>query len=104
MAPQERQDREPIIRIDRNTLIPIGLLVSVVISAISATLWIQSTMMALQYSVREVDTKVDGINKRVDHITNGWWSYADMKAWVREANANNKSGAIVFPEPQQVMR
>lgn len=94
----------PIIKIDKSTLVPIGLLVAVVLSAISATVWINTALLKLNHSVENVTNKVDALGKRVDAINSAWWSHADMRAWVREAQAQNKSNGITFPDPQPITR
>jgi hypothetical protein len=95
---------EPIFRIDRSTLVPLGLLVTVVLSAIGATLKIQEGIYELRINMMSIAGKVDSLGVRVDGMANGWWSYADMRAWVREAQARNAASGVTFPEPQQVTR
>jgi cell division protein FtsL len=97
-------DSPPIIRIDKTTLVPMGLLVAVVMSAISATVWINTALLKINHNVTNVTDKLDALNRRVDAINSAWWSHADMRAWVREAQAQNKGGTATFPDPQPTSR
>ena len=50
--------KKPILSIDRETLVPLGLLLAVVVSAIGATTWIQGTLLGLKGQIELLSEKV----------------------------------------------
>lgn len=100
----EARERKPILSLDRDTLVPIGLLVAVVLSAITATVWINSTMLELKHAVdkandriQAVDTRVTDLQGQVSDGNGEKWTFADMRRWVALANARNP--ATPLPDP-----
>lgn len=89
MPPQEKP-----FALDRTTLIPISLLVAVVISAISATVWINTYLLNLQHEVNSLRVEVEKLNR-------GTWTLADMQVWVNMVNSKN---GFPLPSPSQVNR
>lgn len=89
--PQSTEKERPAFIVDRSTLIPIGLLVAVVISAISATVWINTYLLNIQH-------EVEGLRIEVQRLNRGTWSFTDMQLWVNSANA-----AKGFPLPLPTM-
>lgn len=93
------------MRFDKETLVPIGLLVAVVLSSISATVWINTTMVSLRYGVEDVTKQVRRVDERVTDIQSQMmqsntsrWTALDMMRWVQLANARNTS--LNLPEPK----
>ena len=91
------EPKEPFLKIDRTTLVPIGLLVAVVISAISATVWINTYLLRLTYSVEALNERVTALSTRLDAATGDRWTMSDMVAWVALTAAKNP--ALVLPDP-----
>lgn len=87
---QEQDKERPAFIVDKSTLIPIGLLVAVVISAISATVWINTYLLNLQH-------RVESLHEEVRRINQGTWTLTDMQIWVNNANT-----AKAFPLPQPI--
>lgn len=96
--------KQPMFRLDRETLVPLGLLVAVVLSAISATVWINTALLNLAHKVGDIDTKLATVATRLDAIQSGWWTQADMRAWVKLARAQNGSAPVVWPEAEPVLK
>lgn len=93
MTPPQTTERDrPAFVVDRSTLIPIGLLVAVVISAISATVWINTYLLNLQHQVESLRDEVSRLNQ-------GTWTLTDMQLWVNSANS---SKAFPLPTPTPV--
>ncbi len=90
MPPQQ----DKAFTLDKTTLIPIGLLVAVVLSAISATIWINTYLLNLQHEVNSLRVEVEKLNK-------GTWSLTDMQVWVNLANSQK---AFPLPSPSQLNR
>lgn len=106
-------EKQPLLRIDRETLVPIGLLVGVVLAAIGATTWINQTIASLIQETREANHErekstmllrselatlqadVRIIGARVDGSMADRWRGADMRQWAELLQAKNPS--IVVP-------
>jgi hypothetical protein len=87
----------PIFTVDRNTLVPIGLLVAVVISSISATVWINTRLIGLTHSIERLDERLTELRTQVTNGSADRWTSNDMLRWVDLANASNPS--IKLPNP-----
>lgn len=85
------------MKFDRDTLVPIGLLVAVVMASISATVWINTYLLRLTQSVERVDGRVSDLNQQMQVLNHGTWTLADMRSWVALAAAKNSQ--VTFPEP-----
>jgi hypothetical protein len=92
-------NRSPVFSIDRNTLVPIGLLVAVVVSSISATVWINTQLLKLSNSIDRLDERVAELRSQVANGTADKWSRADMVHWVDLANASNVALKLPPPKP-----
>lgn len=92
-TPMEPENR-PAFVLDRTTLIPIGLLVAVVLSAISATVWINTYLLTLKQEVETANREVAAIRQDLREQIVNRWTADDMAAWVQLANAKN-----TFPLP-----
>lgn len=97
MTDQSQPERESVLKLDRGTLVPIGLLVAVVMASISATVWINTYLLKLTQSVERVDLRVSALNQQMETLNHGTWTLSDMRAWVTLANARNAN--VTFPEP-----
>lgn len=85
----------PIFSLDRNTLVPIGLLVAVVLASISATTWIQGTLLSLEH-------KIDQLKERVTVLAadgGDRWTLRDQEAWADLLQARNS--ALIVPQPKR---
>jgi len=101
MATEDTQTNS-IIKIDKSTLVPIGLLVSVVVCAVYTTMWIQGTILDLKHdseirsvqtinSLNEIKNKVDVLTSNVSTLTSERWTIEDMKIWVKLLQSQNQS-------------
>lgn len=97
-------DRKPLLSLDRDTLVPIGLLVTVVLSAITATVWINTTMLELQHGVDKANTHIQSLDLRVTDVqaqmagaNSQTWTWADMRHWVELVNASNPASKLPTP-------
>lgn len=91
---------EPAFVFDRSTLVPLGLLLTVCGSAIGATVWLNSRLLQLSYSIEKVEIRLADLSLQVQAMGSTAWTLADMRAWVALASAKNS--AITLPEPQPV--
>lgn len=98
MPPQD----PPLFRLDKGTLVPIGLLVAVVLSAISATVWINTYLLQLSHKVERVDDRLGALAANVAAINAGTWSLADMRSWTDLLRVSNQS--LHVPEARQVTK
>jgi hypothetical protein len=117
MPPPPPSDRSPIIRIDRDTLVPIGLLVSVVMSAVGAVWWISSTIHELTQQQREawfvqqtamlelkgqldvLKSELRLVASQVQDGSSDRWRFADMVAWAKLLAAQNPT--LTIPQPSR---
>lgn len=104
--------KAPVISIDRNTLVPIGLLVAVVGSAIAAVMWLSSVLIAWQKEDagrREVESKerqelalrlqrieieLQGVRKSVTDTLNDHVSKGHLQEWIRLLAAQNPTLSV----------
>ena len=92
--PDDPAAKAPLFTLDRATLVPIGLLISVVLSAIAATTWIQGTLL-------DLDHKIELLNGKLGTLANDManrWTLRDMAAWAELLQAKNTSLTIPVPK------
>lgn len=94
--------KAPIFTLDRSTLVPLGLLVAVVLSSISATVWLNTRLLNLEHAISSLDVRTREISQQLDRRDSEAWLWADMRAWVLLANARN--AALNLPEPNPVVK
>ena len=92
------ETKAPLFQLDRSTLVPLGLLVAVVVSSISATVWINTRLLELGFSIQKVNDRLTELQQQVSNGSNDRWTAADMRNWVDLANASN--AALKLPEPR----
>ena len=99
---QQTSSTNSIIKIDKSTLVPIGLLVSIVVCAVYTTMWIQGTLLDLKHdtelrsiqtmnSLAEIKSKVDHLASTVSTLTSERWTIEDMKMWVKLLQSQNST-------------
>lgn len=85
-----QEQKAPLFTLDRSTLVPIGLLVSVVLASITATTWLHGTLLKL-------DHKIEQLNQRVGLLTDGVrdrWTGGDMRTWAELLAARNPTLSV----------
>lgn len=94
---QQRKDADdakaPLFQLDRSTLVPIGLLVSVVLAAVGATTWIQGTLMELQHKIDLLDTRL----ATLAIVDRDRWMLHDQAAWCELLQARNPALNVPLP-------
>lgn len=94
MAPKDETTEKPsLFTLDRSTLVPIGLLVSVVLASIAATTWIQGTLMQLQHKIDMLDTRLSVLSQ----VNADRWMLHDMAAWAELLQARNAALNVPIP-------
>lgn len=95
-------DKVPLL--NRETLVPIGLLVAVVLSSITATVWINTQLLNLIHSVKTTNDRIDlmkdqltALGRQVENGHSEDWSRADMIRWVELVNAKNPNLNVPIP-------
>lgn len=89
----EKPDKGPLFTLDKSTLVPIGLLVSVVLASIGATTWIQGTLMELQHKIDLLDTRMTTIAT----MDRDRWMLHDQTAWAELLQARNPALNVPIP-------
>ena len=76
------EQKPALFSLDRSTLVPIGLLVSVVLASIAATTWIQRTLLTLDHTVEMLNR----------------WTLRDMTSWAELLQARNSALNVPIPK------
>lgn len=95
---------EPAFVFDRSTLVPLGLLLTVCASAITATVWLNSRLLQLSYSIEKVESRLADLSLQVQAMGSTTWTLADMRAWVALAQARNSTLSLPDPQPTHTPR
>ena len=115
MSDTTEDRKKSVISIDRETLVPIGLLVSVVLTAVGSVLWLgtqfsdlaavqqaaafdrERGMLQLRNEIAILSGDIKALQVQVQNTQDDRWRYHDMKAWVEILKAKNP--ALDIPEP-----
>ena len=81
----DRPERTSLLTVNKETLVPLGLLVAVVVTAITVTTWLQKTLLNLEHKIDQLDVRVSLINES----DRSRWSSADQAAWAELLQARN---------------
>lgn len=93
MPPELADKKTSVFTLDKSTLVPIGLLISVVLASIGAATWIQGTLL-------ELDHKIEQLNLRIAQLsdnTRDRWTVTDMKRWAELLQARNATLSVPIP-------
>lgn len=88
--------------IDRETLIPVGVVVAICAGFTGAVLWLQNQFSELRDMVRNVDIRVQQLESKVNSPVADPWSGTDQLIWTRDLKAANPT--FVIPEPKHIGR
>lgn len=87
-----------------DTLVPIGLIATVVGSAIAVSLWLNSSLMDLRYNQRDTNSRIEQLASQIADLkdqgarsSSDRWTRLDMIRWIELANAKNPSAALPIP-------
>lgn len=72
-------------RIDKSTMIPLALVVTIVMAFSGGAVWINSTLQALKYEISSLRSEVESFRSLVDNS----WTEDDMHHWVNLLRAQN---------------
>ncbi len=96
MAASEERQRETRIVLSEKTLVPLGVVVSVLCTLFPAYLWLQSefasTRKHVDTKIEAIDTRLRGVEQRLDRIelqASERWTETDMRLWVLEFARRN---------------
>lgn len=92
----DNQQRPPLFTLDKATLVPIGLLVSVVLASIGATTWIQGTLLDLKHQIDLLGSRLESMAIRDSDA----WRLHDQAAWIELLSARNPSLNIPPIQPR----
>lgn len=90
------RQRDTRIVLSRDTLVPLGTAVAIVVGVFPAYLWLQSEFAAtrkhVDTKVEAVDVRLRGVEQRLDRIelqASERWTETDMRLWVLEFARRN---------------
>jgi hypothetical protein len=76
-------------KLTRETLVPIGLVVAVVIAITTGAVWLNSTLQSLDFQLTALQNKVDSIQQQLEAASFDRWTGRDMKLWTELLKAKN---------------
>ena len=76
-------------KLSKDTLIPVGLVLGVVIAVSSAAVWLNTKLQSLDYQMSSLQMKIDTIQHHLDVASSDRWTNRDMKLWVQILKAKN---------------
>jgi hypothetical protein len=93
-----------IFTLNSETLVPIGLIATVVGSAVAVSFWLNSSLLDLRYNQRDTNSRIEQLAAQIADLkdqgartNNDRWSRLDMIRWVELANAKNPTAALPLP-------
>lgn len=97
---KEHETVGPLMKVDKSTLVPIGLLVTVVLSAISMTTWIQGSIsemrgtqekniLILTNEMNLLKMKIEELGFKITGMSTSFVRDDDIHAWVALFKAQN---------------
>lgn len=96
--------RAPVI-IDKATLVPLGLVFSMVLTALSAFTWANAQLSKLDARLVAIDAKIEAARVEREAMSNLFalglssrWTEIDMKLWAERLRRSN--GELDVPEPE----
>lgn len=107
MSQDQQEQVSPLIRVDKSTLVPVGLLVTVVLSAISMTTWLQGSIaemrgtqeknvLILTSEMNLLRLKIEELGNKITNMQGSFVRDDDMQSWITLFRAQNPN--ITVPE------
>ncbi len=88
--------------LDKRTLVPIGLVVSVIVAVVGGAWVVNDAKHAIELKLVQIDTRLEGIQKEMFSRTNDRWRETDMVHWAELLKAENKE--MTVPVPRAAIR
>lgn len=89
--------KQPLFTLDRSTLVPLGLLVSVLLSAVTGTVWINSKLLSVEYSLTRLNDRIAELQAQMSSAATDRWTKTDMAHWVELVNAGKPDLKLPLP-------
>lgn len=77
----------------QRSFLPISVVVAVVASAITGTLWVQGTLLGLEYKIDRIDSRVSAVAESLADR----WRTEDQTKWAELLQAANPSLKVPAP-------
>lgn len=81
-------------RLTKDTLVPLGLAVSVVAAIAIGAVWLNYQLQNLNFQMSALQIKVDTIQSQLVEASNLHWSARDMRLWIALLQAKNPNMEI----------
>jgi hypothetical protein len=76
-------------KLTKETLIPVGLMMAVVVSVSSGAVWLNTQLQGTNYKLSALELKLDSIQEQLKAASLDRWSSRDMKLWIELLKAKN---------------
>lgn len=83
--------KSPLFSIEKSSLIPIGTLLAVVITA---TIWLQGTLLNLEHKLDSLNHQVNSMEVVINKSTKEVFSRGEMSTWIELFKLSNPSISI----------
>lgn len=83
-------------QINRNTLIPIGVAVGMLVSVVSLTLWLGGKFSDLEHSIQMMQVDLQRMQIQLERSAMQSWTRDQQASWVALLKAQNRD--LVVPE------
>ncbi len=104
----EQEEKSRAFRLDNSTLIPVGISILGITTAVSIAMWLQSSILELKYKeemtssslragMATLQDSVTALSAKLDESMHDRWTFGDMQNWVKLLASENK--ALLIPAP-----
>lgn len=109
MAPQQPSEKaaKPAVpstrgngnnRLGPNTLVPLGAVVAVILSAAAGAVWVNNVFMELRHQLEQVRFELADMKETVGRQMDDRWRARDMQSWAKLLQAQNPELKVPIPE------
>ena len=78
-------------KINKETLLPLGIVATLILSAATGAVWMSSKLQAINYNMESLTKEVKNIQKKLDLAEQDHWTFREMRLWVDLLKAKNSS-------------
>ena len=80
----------------RDTLIPIGVAVAVILAITSGVVWLNRSLDRITFGIEALSADLQRVQVRIDNVSSDLWRRSDMEWWAKLMRAQNAQ--LVVPD------